>query len=138
MKGGTMRGIIAGAALALALTGGAALAASVDVHHGTPGDDRIGGGNGSDLVYGYGGDDVLGGGKGPDELRGGMGDDVLWTGKGGATSDAAYGGPGDDRLFNYGSGQTSGTTDGGPGFDRCTVNAGEETISCEVVNEGGA
>src|SRR4029450_12174368 len=60
------------------------------------GDDRIGAGDGDQILYGGGGNDTLGGGAGNDALYGAEGNDKL---DGGAGDDYLEGGAGHDLLF---------------------------------------
>jgi Ca2+-binding RTX toxin-like protein len=60
-------------------------------------DDKLSGGDGSDILYGQGGDDVLDGGLGDDFLFGGEGEDALI---GGIGDDILTGDEGDD-LFKW-------------------------------------
>jgi VCBS repeat-containing protein len=102
---------------------------------GTPGDDRLRGTPGDNVVTGLGGEDRIIGGGGHDVICGGSGEDFITTGKGpdkiygGAADDRiisrkgpdiVYGGPGDDRL------------NGGPGVDACRGEAGDDVEhNCE-------
>ncbi len=80
-----------------------------DVICGLGGDDRIDAREASDVVYGDEGDDRLSGDLGADTLYGDDGDDRL---DGGLGADVLAGGPGDDRL------------DGGPGQDHVEQGGG--------------
>jgi Putative glucoamylase/RTX calcium-binding nonapeptide repeat (4 copies)/Protein of unknown function (DUF3131) len=80
-----------------------------DVICGLGGDDRIDAREGSDVVYGDEGGDLLSGDLGADTLYGDDGDDRL---DGGLAADVLAGGPGDDRL------------DGGPGRDHLEQGGG--------------
>lgn len=62
---------------------------------GTPGDDTLHGGNGSDLVLGFGGNDLIHGNGGSDVIVGGPGNDGL---HGGAGDDIFVFRPGDDGF----------------------------------------
>jgi Ca2+-binding RTX toxin-like protein len=80
----------------------------VEFVYGTPGDDVIHAGNGSQVIMGLGGADVVYGGNGKDCL---------------------IGGAGDDRLFG-GNGKT--VIDGGDGVDFCeSGNAPTTIVNCE-------
>ena len=112
---------------------------------GTPGDDRIRGTNGDDVIVagrgddrinGRGGDDLICGRSGDDRIRGGGGDDRVrgWRGE-----DSVKGGPGDDRLLGglhddtlRGNGGDD-LLDGGAAEDDCDGGAGANTlVRCEV------
>jgi Ca2+-binding RTX toxin-like protein len=105
---------------------------------GTPGNDVLNGGGGSDDLYGGGGDDVLNGGGGNDDLYGGSGDDAL---NGGNGNDDLYGGSGDDAL-NGGNGNDdmsggSGSDDmsGGSGSDDMYGDSGDDDMSGDSGND---
>ncbi len=72
------------------------------VYNGTPGVDRLYGGNDSDTFWGGLGNDVIEGGDGADIALGGEGDDILTDLNG---DDVPKGGPGNDAI------------DAGPGLD---------------------
>ena len=80
-----------------------------DVIDGLSGDDRIIGGGGNDVACGGPGDDLITTGKGPDKISGGPGEDHLLARRG---PDFLYGGPNDDRL------------NGGLGVDGCDGGTG--------------
>ena len=76
--------------------------------HGTPGDDRMRGGDGDDALWGHAGrdriegdvgDDIIHGNEGHDILTDLFGDDVIHAGDG---NDAVNAGPGLDLLFGQG------------------------------------
>ena len=69
--------------------------AGTDVLRGGPGNDHLGGGADDDLVAGGPGDDFVGGSSGMDRVNGGPGGDELhgWTGE-----DVLSGNAGDDEL----------------------------------------
>lgn len=96
---------------------------------GTPGDDRLHGGRGVDLIRGLAGDDEVFGYASGDCLYGGRGDDVILGNSGG---DLISGGPGDDRIlggppeFNPGRGRD--TIIGGPGRDRIRAGAADDVV----------
>jgi hypothetical protein len=96
---------------------------------GTPGDDRLRGGRGVDLIRGLGGDDSVFGWASGDCLYGGPGDDVLLGNSGG---DLIDGGPGDDRIlggppeFNPSRGRD--TIIGGPGRERIRAGAADDLV----------
>jgi hypothetical protein len=80
-----------------------------------------------------GGDDALDGGTGDDALHGGDGDDVL---EGGAGADGVSGGAGDDRLALRDT--TSDAGDCGAGTDSAVVDAADQVVDCETVDDGRA
>jgi hypothetical protein len=97
-----------------------------------PGDDRICGGPGRDLIRGSWGDDTLCGGGGDDGLYGDWdrdtldgddGNDVL---DGGTEDDLLRGGAGDDRLLGR---DGDDTLLGGAGNDRLFGSDGDDTLS---------
>ena len=94
---------------------------------GTPGDDRLRGTLGDDVICGLGGDDQLTGNRGDDLLFGGDGNDRL---KGNGGSDILRGEAGDDRLDTRDSTQFNDTADGGPGVDRCITDPGDVVLNC--------
>jgi Ca2+-binding RTX toxin-like protein len=104
--------------LAVLLSAGAALAASVrcdggvcrgtaksDTMRGSQKTDRMYGGGGFDIMYGYRDNDVMLGGTGFDTMDGGYGSDRMYgqtqndTMRGGPAHDRMYGGPGRDALY---------------------------------------
>lgn len=98
---------------------------------GTPGDDRLRGGRGVDLIRGRGGDDRIRGGYSGDCLYGGAGDDVLfgqWAG------DLIDGGPGDDVIWGgepeYTTNRHRGrdTIIGGPGRDSIHAGSADDVV----------
>ena len=72
------------------------------VYNGTPGVDRVRGGNDNDTFWGGDGNDVIEGGSGADVPLGGEGNDIITDLAG---DDVLKGGPGNDAI------------DGGPGLD---------------------
>lgn len=106
---------------------------------GTRADDRLTGGEGSQVLYGRAGDDVLAGGDDDDTMYGGPGNDSLWSGLDDNANEHLYGGPGNDRLHDVDTHQYPDAStdfaylDGGPGFDRCTGHATTRFTNCEVV-----
>jgi Ca2+-binding RTX toxin-like protein len=84
------------------------------VYNGTPGDDKVFGGNDNDTFWGGLGNDRIEGNGGDDVALGGEGDDIL-TDLGGA--DVPKGGPGNDAV------------DGGIGDDIPMGNAGKDFIN---------
>jgi Ca2+-binding RTX toxin-like protein len=112
-----------------------------NVFNGTPGSDRVVGGNDNDTIYGNLGQDVINGNGGDDTVLGGDGSDIItdMAGadilKGGSGSDAVDGGIGNDLIFG-GDGQdfTSGgandnVTLGGQGNDFVRAGDGNDTAS---------
>src|SRR4051794_41561513 len=81
-----MRPLLLALVLAVGLAALAAQPAAAKVLQGTPGPNRLTGGNGDDVLLGGGGDDTLRGLRGDDTLVGGAGRDLL------------IGGPGDDVI----------------------------------------
>jgi len=98
---------------------------------GGPGDDRLEGTAGSDLLDGRAGDDRLLGLAGVDALRGGTGDDALFGDlgtdslDGGEGDDAGFGGEGDDVLL---PGAGDDAFSGGPGDDLAVLAAGADEL----------
>ena len=92
---------------------------------GTNGDDVIAGGRGNDRIKAKGGDDIVCGDDGNDKVSGGGGEDRV---KGGGGEDRVKGGGGDDRL-NGGGGDDS--VKGGGGRDRCSGGGGDDEVDCE-------
>jgi len=110
------------------------------VYNGTPGVDRIWGGNDNDTIWGNAGNDVIEGGGGNDVVLGGDGNDIITDSagadilKGGPGNDAIDGGIGNDLILG-GDGQdfTSGggndnETFGGPGNDFIMAGGGTDTV----------
>lgn len=105
---------------------------TVNVIHGTAGNDKIKGTAGNDLIFGYGGNDRLEGldgndcligGPGNDQLEGDEGNDILWGGEESNTTlyptgdrDKLYGNDGDDELH------------GGSDKDRLDGNDGDDWL----------
>ena len=89
---------------------------------GTPGDEVVFAGGGSDYVSGGAGDDVISGEAGADTLGGGAGDDTLL---GGIGNDKLYGGTGDDFLLG---GAGNDYLDGGSGNDVLASLSGGDTL----------
>jgi Ca2+-binding RTX toxin-like protein len=147
--------LMATTALALLVTSGVALAASIncptapggycygtgagDALYGTSNVDRIYGYGGTDLMYGYGSGDFMYGGAQGDRMLGGGGADRM-NGQGGA--DAIYGGAGNDTI-NGGAGNDiiqgdsgSDTLNTGTGSDRVNARDGErDFITCDGAND---
>lgn len=100
------------AAVLLALTAGAALAATIACPNaepgisgyrdceGTPNGETMNGTPGQDLMNGNAGNDTLKGFDGDDELDGGEGEDTVYAGTGDDSgfAETVYGGPGDDDI----------------------------------------
>jgi Ca2+-binding RTX toxin-like protein len=97
--------------------------------NGTPGNDKLTGGNESDLVNGLAGNDQLNGGAGNDTINGGDGDDEMGGDdgndiiNGGAGNDDIAGGAGNDRMT------------GGKGDDAYFVDSAKDVVS-ESANQG--
>ncbi len=81
------------------------------VYNGTPGIDRVRGGNDNDTFWGLAGDDVIEGGSGADIALGGEGDDRITDLAG---DDVPKGGPGNDAI------------DAGPGLDIIMAGQGKD------------
>jgi len=104
---------------------------------GTPGNDRLRGTPGDNVVTGLGGNDRIIGGGGHDIICGGSGEDFITTGKG---PDKIYGGTGEDRIISrkgpdivYG-GPSDDRLNGGPAVDSCRGEAGTDVEhNCEKV-----
>ncbi len=116
-------------------------------------DDIIRGFQGQDDIEANGGDDEVRGGPSDDDIDGGPGDDILRGGKGDdnnitdndgpddnddgdddpADDDVVIGGAGEDTL-EADDGDGEDVINGGPGRDDCFGDAGDEFISCEVIN----
>ncbi len=110
------------------------------VYNGTPGVDRIFGGNDNDTFWGGKGNDIIEGNNGDDVALGGEGDDILTdlngadVLKGGPGNDAMDAGPGDDLTMG-GDGQdfiNGGANDnehfGGPGNDFIIAGQGADAV----------
>ncbi len=118
---------------------------------GTPGDDKIKGTSGADVIVGLGGidrikgrkgDDILCGGDGADKITGGNGIDLIDAGpgddrvKGGRLDDTVLGDAGNDRLGGgpdedvLVGGADDDLLSGGRGVDTCI--SGETLRSCEL------
>ena len=68
-----------------------------------------------------------------DTIYGLQGDDRIRANTFTNDRDILYGNRGNDRL-NALDGDDFDTLRGGPGYDRCVGDAGDEYISCEVIN----
>lgn len=110
------------------------------VYNGTPGVDRIFGGNDNDTIWGGLGNDVIEGNGGDDVVLGGEGNDIVTdlggadVLKGGPGNDALDGGIGDD-IFMGGDGQdwiNGGANDNetfaGPGNDFVIAGQGADAV----------
>jgi hypothetical protein len=86
---------------------------------GTPGDDRLRGTRGDDVICGLGGDDEIDGRDGDDALMGDAGRDRI---EGGDDDDTLYGGEGDDRLDGE---DGRDVLSGGPGADSLRPGRGD-------------
>jgi Ca2+-binding RTX toxin-like protein len=123
------------AVLALATTGGVALADNIDGNGagnrlvGTDGKDTISGAGGADDIFGKGGRDRLFGDSGNDDVYGGEQGDRLQVGTG---QDDLFGQGGND-FVNAIDGQTNDRVDCGPGDDDI---AGIDDFS--FIPDGGA
>jgi Ca2+-binding RTX toxin-like protein len=105
------------------------------VYNGSPGADRVFGGNDNDTFWGGAGNDVIEGNNGDDVALGGEGNDIITdlngadVLKGGPGNDAVDGGPGDDIVLSgdgndfTNGGANDNETFGGPGND--FINAGQ-------------
>ena len=110
------------------------------VYNGTPGVDRIWGGNDNDTIWGNAGNDVIEGGGGADVILGGEGNDIVTDSAG---TDILKGGPGNDALdagigndiilggdgqdFTNGGGNDN-ETFGGPGNDFIMAGGGTDSV----------
>jgi Ca2+-binding RTX toxin-like protein len=118
---------------------------------GSEGDDRIQGGNGSNLIIGLAGNDIIHGGNGYNIIIGGPGDDQLYGGggnniiiAGGQGTNQIYGGKGNNVLI-AGSGNTlivaghgNDKLYGGAGNDVLIGGAGADYFACGSSGTGGA
>jgi Ca2+-binding RTX toxin-like protein len=110
------------------------------VYNGTPGADRINGGNDNDTFWGGLGNDVIDGQGGDDVVLGGEGNDIITdldgadTPKGGPGNDAIDAGPGDDiPMGNAGQdfingGANDNETFAGPGNDFVIAGQGADAV----------
>jgi uncharacterized delta-60 repeat protein len=114
---------------------------------GGAGDDRIGGGDGTQILVGGPGNDTLSGGGGTDALYGAEGNDKLDGGDGddyleaGAGHDLLFGGAGADQLFALAGNDTllsdDGITDvvrGGTGTDTGDIDGLDDVLTVEVLS----
>ncbi len=99
------------------------------VYNGTPGIDRIYGGNDNDTFWGGADNDIINGGDGDDVALGGLGNDIIADSagddilKGGPGNDAIDGGLGLDIVLG---GEGSDFTNGGAGFNETHGSAGND------------
>ncbi len=99
------------------------------VYNGTPGIDRIYGGNDNDTFWGGADNDIINGGDGDDVALGGLGNDIITDSagedilKGGPGNDAIDGGLGLDIVLG---GEGSDFTNGGAGFNETHGSAGND------------
>ena len=95
-------------------------------------------GDGGVLYIGTPGNDVVVGGKGTDDISGGDGNDRICGGKGAdgingeGDKDKIAGGRGGDSLFAN-DGVTGELVDGGKGDDMCNFDPGDNYRACEAV-----
>ena len=114
-------------------------AAALRVINGTPGDDRLKGGDGADQINGRGGNDRLEGDDGNDVLLGGAGNDRL---EGDDGADRLFGGAGNDRLEGddgedrLSGGDGNDRLDGGDDDDVLAGGAGVDTFVFESDGDG--
>jgi hypothetical protein len=118
---------------------------------GSEGDDRIQGGNGSNLIIGLAGNDIIHGGTGDNIIIGGLGDNQLYGGggnniiiAGGQATNQIYGGKGNNILI-AGSGNTlmvaghgNDKLYGGAGSDVLIGGAGADYFACGTGGTGAA
>jgi Tol biopolymer transport system component len=88
-----------------------------DIIYGRGGNDEIDGGTGNDTIYGGGGNDEIDGGQGKDLIKGGYGNDILVEKDG---RGRGFGGPGKDKVRIKDSSPDS--FKGGPGTDRASTD----------------
>jgi Ca2+-binding RTX toxin-like protein len=126
-----MAGSVVGT-VAVALAIGLTTTAHAQRHiNGTPGDDRIRGARGADLIHALAGDDRIGSRRGPDTVMAGPGLDRIWGGPG---ADRLFGGAGNDRIWSMRGPDMSYGEDGddvmggGPGNDRQWGGTGNDLI----------
>ena len=107
---------------------------------GTPDDDELSGGRGSDVFLGMGGNDEFQGSVGEDRACAGPGDDLLIAGPGNdrfhgeAGNDRVRGETGDDVLHG---GDGRDRLSGGPGEDTCEADARDRrSRGCEIALGG--
>ena len=94
---------------------------TVNVIHGTDGQDSLKGTSGNDQISGEADDDLLQGDAGNDTIDGNAGDDLL---DGGSGNDSLKGGEGEDVLKGGGGADT---LDGGKGNDQLDGGKGNDT-----------
>ena len=100
-----------------------------EVIEGTPNNDNLSAGAGSNTLTGEAGNDNLSTGGGSNNLIGGAGSDILSTGGGSNTLD---GGDGNDSLLTGGG---SNNLDGGNGSDTLSAGGGSNTLIGGVGND---
>ena len=121
-----------------------------NVVDGTPGNDKIQGTNGNDLIRGFEGNDKINGKKGNDCIIGGPGNDNI---QGNSGDDTISGGEGNDKINgNKGNdiitgdegrdtihgGNGNDIIDGGADVDRCYGGGGNDQINnCEISKKMG-
>ena len=120
--------------------GGAICNGKAATHTGTPGNDRIIGTNGDDVIVTFGGNDVIFAKRGNDTICSGDGRDAVFAGRGndwvdpGSDRDLVVASRGNDMIFAQ-----DGEKDSiycGPGNDFAQVDERERRISrCETVEE---
>jgi Ca2+-binding RTX toxin-like protein len=110
------------------------------VYNGTPGVDRIFGGNDNDTFWGDAGNDVIEGGGGDDVILGGDGNDIITdldgadVLKGGPGNDALDAGTGNDIILGadgqdfMNGGANDNESFGGPGNDFIIAGQGADTV----------
>ena len=141
-------GMLAALALALLLTGGAALAATIACTGGecigtdasdnmqglnsrsTP--DQMFGLGAQDNIFANAGNDTASGGGGSDHLNGGLGNDTL---TGGSGNDSIIGGGGQDKLFG---GANNDRINAVEASSNLTPNAEADTVDCGENADGSA
>ena len=98
---------------------------------GTAGDNRLNGGDGSDIILTFAGADVIAGGRGNELILSGGGNDSVGGGDGndtilsGSGNDVVAGGTGDDVIFG---GKGNDLVDGGDGNDLISGDRGNDTV----------
>jgi hypothetical protein len=118
---------------------------------GSEGDDRITGGNGSNVIIGLGGNDIIHGGTGDNIIIGGQGDNALYGGGGnniivasGTGLDQIYGGNKSNILIAGGgstllvAGKGNDKLYGGGGNNVFIGGPGADYFSCGIAGTGSA
>jgi Ca2+-binding RTX toxin-like protein len=110
------------------------------VYNGTPGVDRVAGGNDNDTIWGAAGNDRIEGNGGDDVVLGGDGNDIVTdldgadTLKGGPGNDAMDAGPGNDIVIGadgqdfLNGGANDNEVFGGPGNDFIIAGQGADAV----------